>query len=61
MASDIDSDRVVRSTSDFTLLPRDPWPNQIQYLLLVFEAKKSLELTEKAFKVNTQLPESQSF
>jgi hypothetical protein len=61
MASNLDSDRAEGSTADLTLLPRDPWPNQIQYLLLVFEAKKSLELTEKDFKANTQLPESQSF
>jgi hypothetical protein len=52
MASNMDSEQPERSTSDLTLLPRDPWPNQLQFLLLVFQAKQSLERAEKAFEAN---------
>jgi hypothetical protein len=52
MASHISSQRVDLPTPDLALLPRDPWPNQLQFLLLVFQAKQSLELTEKAFEAN---------
>ncbi|WP_019501032.1 hypothetical protein [Pseudanabaena sp. PCC 6802] len=52
MASFIPLEPAERSTSDLTLLPRDPWPNQLQYLLLVFQAKQALERVEKAFILN---------
>jgi hypothetical protein len=58
MASKMDSEQPERSTSDLTLLPRDPWPNQLQYLLLVFQAKKSLEYTERNFESNIHHPSS---
>jgi hypothetical protein len=52
MASSTSPERVELTTQDFTLLPRDPWPNQLQFLLLVFQAKQSLERAEKAFEAN---------
>lgn len=53
MFSSKSSERIELPTPDLTLLPRDPWPNQLQFLLLVFQAKQSLEQTEKAFAANT--------
>lgn len=52
MSSSISSESVNLSTQDLTLLPRDPWPNQLQYLLLVFQAKQSLERTENNYESN---------
>jgi hypothetical protein len=52
MDSSILTERIDLPTPDLTLLPRDPWPNQLQFLLLVFQAKQSLERSEKAFEAN---------
>lgn len=52
MAFSIPLEPVERPTSDLTLLPRDPWPNQLQYLLLAFQAKQALERVEKVFILN---------
>jgi hypothetical protein len=52
MTSSTRLERSDRPDPDLTLLPRDPWPNQIQYLLLAFQAKQSLERCEKSFESN---------
>lgn len=49
-------ERSVRPDPDLALLPRDPWPDQIQYLLLAFRAKQSLERCEKSFESNLHDP-----
>ncbi len=53
MASTTSSKPVDLPTPNLTLLPRDPWENQLQFLLLLFQAKQSLERTERAFQSNT--------